>query len=71
MGAGDMRIILALGAVALLGLSGCAEDPYGYGGGYGPGPAYGGGSYGYGTPEPGGRPIYGDVYLASGFDEDP
>ena len=72
-----MRIILALGAVAIIDLSGCVEDPYGYG--YGPGSAYGGGSYGggsyggggYGAPDPSARANYGEEYLESGFDEDP
>ena len=70
-----MRIILALGALAIIGLSGCVEDPYGYGGGYGPGPAYGGGgSYGgdgYGAPDPSATANYGEEYLSSGFDDDP
>ena len=68
-----MRIILALGALAIIGLSGCVEDPYGYGGGYGPGPAYGGGSYGggYGAPDPSARANFGEDYLESGFDDDP
>lgn len=68
-----MRIILALGALAIIGLSGCVEDPYGYGGGYGPGPAYGGGSYGggYGAPDPGARANYGEEYLSAGFNDDP
>ncbi|MGV3577873.1 peptidase S1 [Brevundimonas sp.] len=67
-----MRIILALGALAIIGLSGCAEDPYGYGGGYGVGPAYGGGSYGgYGAPDPSARANYGEEYLGAGFDDDP
>lgn len=69
-----MRIILALGALAITGLSGCAEDPYGYG--YGPGPAYGGGygntySGGYGAPDPSARANYGEEYLEAGFDDDP
>eukprot|EP01036_Dinobryon_divergens_P008355 gene8355-11153_t len=69
----EMRIILALGALAIIGLSGCVEDPYGYGGGYGPGPAYGGGTYGggYGAPDPSARANYGEEYLSSGFDDDP
>ena len=72
-----MRIILALGALAIIGLSGCVEDPYGYGGGYGTGPAYGGGSYsggsygGYGAPDPSARANYGEEYLSAGFDDDP
>lgn len=73
-----MRIILALGALAIIGLSGCVEDPYGYGGGYGPGPAYGGGGYGSGNygggngaPDPSARANYGEEYLESGFDDDP
>lgn len=68
-----MRIILALGALAIVGLSGCVEDPYGYGGGYGTGPAYGGGSFsgGYGAPDPSARANYGEEYLESGFDDDP
>ena len=56
-----MRIILALGALAIIGLSGCVEDPYGYGG-------YGGG---YGAPDPSARANYGEAYLESGFDDDP
>jgi len=81
-----MRIILALGALAIVGLSGCVEDPYGYGGGYGTGPVYGGGyggggtgSYGsggyggggYGTPDPSAPANYGEEYLSAGFDDDP
>lgn len=70
-----MRVILALGALAIVGLSGCVEDPYGYGGGYGTGPAYGGGSYGgvggYGAPDPSARASYGEEYLSAGFDDDP
>ncbi len=72
----DMRIILALGALAIVGLSACAEDPYGYGGGYGPGPggSYGGGGYnggGYGAPDPSARANFGEEYLSAGFDNDP
>ena len=68
-----MRIILALGALAIISLSGCVEDPYGYGGGYGPGPAYGGGSYGggNGAPDPSARANYGEEYLSAGFDDVP
>ena len=69
-----MRIILALGALAIVGLTGCVEDPYGYSGGYGPGPAYGGNNYGgggYGAPDPSARANYGEEYLSSGFDDDP
>lgn len=66
-----MRIILALGALAIIGLSGCVEDPYGYS--YGPGPAYGGGTYsgGYVAPDPSARANYGEEYLEAGFDDDP
>ncbi len=62
-----MRIMLALGAVAIMGLSACVEDPYGYG--YGTGAAYGGGSYG--APDPSARANYGEEYLSAGFDDDP
>ena len=66
-----MRIILALGALAIVGLSGCVEDPYGYGGGYGPGPAYGGGGYGSAAPDASARANYGEDYLSAGFEDDP
>lgn len=67
-----MRIILTLGALAIVGLSGCVEDPYGYG--YGPGAAYGSNGYnggGYGAPDPSARASYGEEYLSAGFDDDP
>lgn len=55
-----MRTIMALGVVAIIGLAGCATDPYGYG--------YG---YGYGAPDPSARANYGEIYLSAGFDDDP
>lgn len=63
-----MRFLVAIGALAALGLAGCATDPYGYYGGAGYGGGYGGG---YGSPNASLDATYGNVYLQAGFDEDP
>jgi hypothetical protein len=55
-----MRMMVALGALAMIGLSGCAADNYG---GYTPG-------YGL-LPDTSLRATYGEVYLGAGFRNDP
>ncbi|CAL1691528.1 hypothetical protein MMB232_01671 [Brevundimonas subvibrioides] len=68
-----MRLWLVLGGAATIGLAGCAVDPYAYGATspydqYGPSGA--GQSYGQGV-DTGATATYGEIYLDSGFDEDP
>jgi len=68
-----MKLWLVLGGAAAIGLAGCAVDPYAYGatspygqyGNSGYGQSYGGGV------DASASATYGEVYLDSGFDEDP
>ena len=68
-----MKLWLVLGGAATIGLAGCAVDPYAYGAT----PQYGQyGNSGYGQSYGGGvdtsaTATYGEIYLDSGFDEDP
>lgn len=75
-----MKLWLVLGGAAALGLAGCAVDPYAYGatsqygsGQYGNsqyGNSSNGQSYGNGV-DTAATATYGEIYLDSGFDEDP
>lgn len=68
-----MKLWLLLGGATVIGLAGCAVDPYAYGA-TAPYGQYGNNGYGQSrgdTVDASATATYGEIYLDSGFDEDP